>query len=71
MSQERVPDELTDAQWARRAPLMSGGGKAKRDPRTDNRRFMNAVIWVARSGAKRDYLLRALRTPRHCQAARL
>jgi transposase len=71
MSQERFPDELTDAQWARLAPLMPGGCKGKRGPRTDNRRFMNAVLWMARSGAKWDYLPRALRATRHRQAALL
>jgi len=49
-------DELTDAQWERLAPLMPGGCKGKRGPRTDNRRFLNAVLWMARSGAKWDYL---------------
>ena len=56
MSDARYPDELTDDQWARLAPLMPGGCKGKRGPRTDNRRFMNAVLWMARSGTKWDYL---------------
>lgn len=43
--------ELTDAQWRRIADLLPG---KKSDPgRTgvDNRLFVNAVLWVLRSGA--------------------
>jgi transposase len=32
--------------------LVPGGGKGKRGPRTDNRRFLNALLWMARSGAR-------------------
>ena len=49
-------DDLSDVQWARLAPLMPGGCKGKRGPRANNRRFMNAVLWMARSGAKWRYL---------------
>ena len=52
MSDLPVEDELSDEQWARLAPLMPGGCKGKRGPRTDNHRFMNAVLWIARSGSK-------------------
>jgi transposase len=45
-------DGLTDEQWARIAPLMPGGCKGKRGPRSNNRRFMDAVFWMARSGAR-------------------
>jgi transposase len=45
-------DRLTDEQWARIAPLMPGGCKGKRGPRSDNRRFMDAVLWMARSGGR-------------------
>ena len=30
----------------------SGGRKGKRGPRTDNRRFLNALLWMARSGGR-------------------
>src|SRR2546430_13876177 len=30
----------------------SGGRKGKRGPRTDNRRFLNALLWMARSGSR-------------------
>lgn len=46
------PDCLTDAQWARLAGLMPGGCKGKRGPRSDNRRFLDAVLWMARAGAR-------------------
>ena len=32
--------------------LCRGGRKGKRGPRTDNRRFLNALLWMARSGAR-------------------
>lgn len=52
-------DRLTDAQWARLAPLMPGGCKGKRGPRTNNRLFMDALLWMARSGARwRDLPMR-------------
>jgi len=45
-------DVLTDEQWARIAPMMPGGCKGKRGPRSNNRRFMDAVLWMARSGGR-------------------
>lgn len=46
------PDRLTDEQWARLSPMMPGGCKGKRGPRTNNRLFMDAVLWMARAGAR-------------------
>ena len=45
-------DELTDQQWRRVEPYVPGGRKGKRGPRSDNRRFVNALIWMARSGGR-------------------
>ena len=45
-------DELRDDQWERLKPLCPGGGKGKRGPRTDNRKFLNALLWMARSGGR-------------------
>ncbi|WP_034992387.1 transposase, partial [Beijerinckia mobilis] len=45
-------DELRDDQWERLRPLVPGGGKGKRGPRTDNRKFLNALLWMARSGGR-------------------
>lgn len=47
-----IRDELTDAQWVRIEPLIRGGRRGKRGPRSDNRSFINAVVWMARSGAR-------------------
>ena len=43
--------EISDENWERIAPLLPG--KASDPGRTaeDNRRFINAVLWIARSGA--------------------
>jgi transposase len=45
-------DELRDDQWERLKDYVPGGRKGKRGPRTDNRRFLNALLWMARSGAR-------------------
>ena len=45
-------DALRDDQWGRISPLILGGSEGKRGPRTDNRRFINALLWMARSGAR-------------------
>lgn len=45
-------DALTDRQWARIAPMMPGGCRGKRGPRTNNRLFIDALLWMARSGGR-------------------
>ncbi len=45
-------DCLRDDQWERIKPLIPGGWKGKRGPRSDNRRFIDALLWMARSGAR-------------------
>lgn len=45
-------DELRDDQWERLKDLVPGGRKGKRGPRADNRRFLNALLWMARSGGR-------------------
>lgn len=47
-----IRDELTDDQWSRIEPFVRGGRKGKRGPRSDNRRFVNALIFMAKSGAR-------------------
>ena len=44
--------ELREDQWERLKALVPGGRKGKRGPRTDNRRFFNALLWMARSGGR-------------------
>ena len=43
---------LRDDQWERLKPFVPGGMKGKRGPRSDARRFFDAVLWLARSGAR-------------------
>ena len=45
-------DTLRDDQWERIKEFVPGGTKGKRGPRTNNRRFLNALLWMARSGAR-------------------
>ena len=45
-------DALRDDQWERLKEFVPGGRKGKRGPRCDNRRFLNALLWMARSGAR-------------------
>lgn len=45
-------DALGDEQWARIEPFVPGGRKGRRGPRTNNRRFIDALIWMARSGGR-------------------
>ena len=44
--------DLTDSQWERLRELVPGGRKGKRGPRSDGRQFLNALLWMARSGAR-------------------
>ena len=43
---------LRDDQWARIEPLVPGGRKGRRGPRSDGRLFIDALLWMARSGAR-------------------
>ncbi len=45
-------EELRDDQWERIKRFVPGGRKGKRGPRSDGRRFFNALLWIARSGAR-------------------
>jgi transposase len=45
-------DALRDQQWERLKDFVPGGRKGKRGPRADNRRFLSALLWMARSGAR-------------------
>ncbi|MGZ2464507.1 transposase [Sinorhizobium medicae] len=39
-------------QWEHIKPFVPGGRKGKRGPRSDGRRFVEALLWMARSGAR-------------------
>lgn len=43
--------ELNEAQWARIAPLLPGKASDPGRTGSDNRLFVNGVVWVLRSGA--------------------
>lgn len=43
---------LRDDQWERLREFVPGGRKGRRGPRSDGRRFLNALLWVARSGGR-------------------
>jgi transposase len=45
-------DALRDDQWERLEPFVPGGRKGRRGPRSNNRRFLDALLWMARSGAR-------------------
>lgn len=43
---------LRDDQWERLRVLVPGGHKGRRGPRRDGRRFIDALLWVGRSGGR-------------------
>jgi len=47
-------DKLRDDQWERLRDLVSGGREGQRGPRCDNRLFVDALQWMARSGTSRQ-----------------
>jgi transposase len=54
-----ICDSLRDDQWERLQDFVPGGRKGKRGPRTNNRLFLDALLWMARSGGRwRDLPMR-------------
>ena len=45
-------DALRDDQWERLKEFVPGGRKGKRGPRTNNRLFLDALLWMARPGGR-------------------
>lgn len=43
---------LRDDQWERLRDFVPGGRKGRRGPRSDGRRFFDAILWLARSGGR-------------------
>lgn len=43
---------LRDDQWARIEAFVPGGRKGKRGPRSNGRLFVDALLWMARSGGR-------------------
>jgi transposase len=48
----RDVDALRDDQWDRLKDLVPGGRAGEGGPRCDNRRFVDALLWMARSGGR-------------------
>lgn len=46
-----APSTLTDAQWARIAPHVVGDARSRGRTGRDNRLFVEAVLWMVRTGA--------------------
>ena len=46
-----TPTELTNAQWDLIAPLLPSPKRRGR-PRADDRRTINGILWVLRTGAR-------------------
>jgi len=44
---------IRDAQWERIAPLLPGKATDRGRTAADNRLFIDAILWIARSGAPR------------------
>ncbi|WP_156665854.1 IS5 family transposase [Rhizobium bangladeshense] len=45
-------DALRDDQWERIRGFVPGGTRGKRGPRSNNRLFLDALLWMARSGGR-------------------
>ncbi len=43
--------EISDEKWQRLAPLLPGTKRDRGQTAKDNRVFINAVLWIARTGA--------------------
>ena len=43
---------LRDDQWERLRDFVPGGRRGKRGPRSDGRRFFDAILWLAHSGGR-------------------
>jgi transposase len=52
----RFPSDLTDAEWARLAPLIPSASPGGRPRKTDMRAAMNAIFYLLRTGCPWRYL---------------
>lgn len=60
-----TPTDLTDEQWLILAPLLPPR-KARGQPRVDDRRTLNGILWVLRTGARWADLPRRYGAPSTC-----
>src|ERR1700722_2603563 len=63
-SGERLPSDLTDAQWAHLEPLIPPADPGGRPRKTDMRAAMNAIFYLLRTGCPWRYLPREPFPPR-------
>src|SRR5450631_2539518 len=63
-SGERLPSDLTDAQWAHLEPLIPPADPGGRPRKTDMRAAMNAIFYLLRTGCPWRYLPRGPFPPR-------
>src|SRR5271169_7114355 len=63
-SGERLPSDLTDAQWAHLEPLIPPADPGGRPRKTDMRSAMNAIFYLLRTGCPWRYLPRCAFPPR-------
>ena len=43
--------EATDAEWEKLSPYLGNNQKKMGRPQTDNRKLLNGVLWILRTGA--------------------
>ncbi len=61
---DRVPSDLTEAEWARLAPLIPKAKPGGRPRKTDMRAALNAIFYLLRTGCPWRYLPRGPFPPR-------
>ena len=61
---DRVPSDLTEAEWARLAPLIPEAKPGGRPRKTDMRAALNAIFYLLRTGCPWRYLPRGPFPPR-------
>lgn len=60
-----TPTELTDEQWKLIKPLLPERGRMGR-PRADDRKTINGILWVLRTGARWADMPRNYGAPSTC-----
>jgi transposase len=61
---DRLPSDLTDAEWERLGPLIPSAKPGGRPRKTDMRSAMNAIFYLLRTGCPWRYLPRGVFPPR-------
>jgi putative transposase len=56
MKRNPYPSDLTDKEWAIRAPLIPGARRGGRPRTTDMREVLNAIVYVLKTGCQWDHL---------------